>query len=256
MSYRTLLLICVWVWFCPAWAISVSPITAALDLATQRTHILTVTNPDAMRALPVKVSVKTWRMDTAGVDHRSATDDIVVFPGQFVLAPMQRRSVRVATRYTEKPAVERTYRVIVRELPVNLDGRSEQKSGVRLVTSYATAFYVRPLNPQSRLRLSAVVRQSDGLLFNIRNEGNAHSHLRKLTLIFSQGAKTLRIDEPEQLPRFFNENLLARGERHIRWRWPEDASSTINPDRAFDVQLEVACESCDGGYTVLQFSLP
>jgi P pilus assembly chaperone PapD len=256
MVYRLLVLSCACVWSTQAWAISVSPITAALDLATQRTHVLTVTNPDTKRSLPVKVSAKTWRLDSSGVDHRNATDDIVVFPGQFVLAPMQRRSVRVATRYKEKPEVERTYRIIVRELPIGLDGQSEQKIGVRLVTSYATAFYVRPLNPQSRLLLSSVVRSSDGLVFKIRNEGNAHSHLRKLTLIFSQKTKTLRIDDPQQLPHFINENLLAEGERHFHWRWPEDASSFIDPRRAFDVQLEVACESCEGGHTVLQFSLP
>jgi P pilus assembly chaperone PapD len=207
-------------------------------------------------ALPVKVSVKSWQMDTAGVDHRGATHDIVVFPGQFVLAPSQRRSVRVAARYKEKPEVEQTYRVIVRELPIDLGGKSALKSGVKVVTSYATAFYVRPHNPQSRLRLTSVERQPDALLFKILNEGNAHSHLRKLVLTFTQGTKMARIDDPKQLPHFLNENLLARSERHFLWRWPLNTLSVIDSHQAFDIQIEVACESCDEGRTVLQFSVP
>jgi fimbrial chaperone protein len=256
MRYSTLLLTCAWVYLSPAWGISVSPITAELDLAMQRTHVIIVTNPDAERPLPVKVSVKSWRMDTAGVDQRGATDDIVVFPGQFVLAPAQRRSVRVAARYTEKPVVEQTYRVIVRELPIDLDGQSVQSSGVKVLTSYATAFYVRPHNPQSRLRLTSVERQPDGFLFKIRNEGNAHSHLRKLALIFTQGTKTARIDDPKQLPRFLSENILAKSERYFPWHWPADTASVIDLRKPFDVQIEVACESCEGGQTVLQFSVP
>lgn len=256
MRYSTLLLTCAWVYLSPALAISVSPITAELDLASQRTHVITVTNSDADRPLPVKVSVMSWRMDTNGVDQRGATDDIVVFPGQFVLPPAQNRSVRVAARYTEKPAVERAYRVIVSELPIDLDGQSTQKSGVKVLTSYATAFYVRPHNPQSLLRLTGVERQPDGFLFKIHNEGNAHTHLRKLALIFTQGTETARFDDPKQLPRFLNENLLAKSERHFPWRWPADKAFVIDPHRPFDVQIEVACESCEGGRTVLQFRLP
>jgi fimbrial chaperone protein len=256
MKYHTLLLICGLVYFCPAWSISVSPITAELDLATQRTHVITVTNPDTHHTLPVKVSVKSWHLNTAGADQRGTTNDIVVFPSQFVLPPTQRRSVRVAARYKEKPEIERTYRIIVRELPIDLDGQTTQKSGVKVLTSYATAFYVRPHNPQAQLHLTGVEHRPDGLLFKIRNEGNAHSHLRKLALIFTQGTKTVRVDDPEQLPRFLNENLLARGERHFPWRWPADMAAVIDPRQPFDVQIEVACESCDSGQTVLRFSVP
>jgi fimbrial chaperone protein len=256
MRYLTLLVSCAWLYLCPAWAISVSPITAELDLAKQRTHVITVTNYNADHALPVKVSVKSWRLDSAGVDQRGTTNDIVVFPGQFVLEPAQRRLVRVAARYKEKPEVERTYRVIVRELPIDLVEQNIQKSGVKVVTSYATAFYVRPHNPQSRLRLNSVERRPDGLLFKILNEGNAHSHLRKLVLIFTQGTKTARVNDPKQLPHFLNENLLARSERHFLWRWPADTLSIIDPTRAFDIQIEVTCESCDKGRALLRFRVP
>jgi fimbrial chaperone protein len=256
MKYRTLLLTCGWLSLCPAWAINVSPITAELDFARQRTGVITVINPGAARPLPIKVSVKTWSMDSAGTDRRGATDDILVFPGQFVLAPTERRSVRLAARYKDKPDVERTYRVIVQELPIDLEGQTKQKTGVKLVTSYAIALYVRPNNPESRLLLTGVERRPDGLLFTIRNEGNAHSHLRKLTLRFTQGAKMARVDDPKQLPRFLSENLLAGSERHFTWRWPADIKSVIDSRQPFNVEVEVACESCDGGQTVLQFSMP
>jgi P pilus assembly chaperone PapD len=215
-----------------------------------------VANANANRPIPIKVSAKSWRLDIDGQDQRGATEDILVFPGQFVLGPSARRSVRVAVRYKDKPEVERSFRIIVQELPIDLEGRTTQNSGVKIVTSYATAFYVRPVNPQSRLRLSGVERQSDGLLFKITNEGNAHSHLRELALIFSQGAKTLRVDDPKHLPRFYNANLLAQSERHFPWRWPEDSASIIDHRLPFDVRLELECESCDGGRTVLRISVP
>lgn len=256
MKYRSLLLVAGCLWLSTVWAISVSPITAELDLATQRTHVLTVANLGADRPLPIKVSAKSWRMDVSGVDQRSTTDDILVFPGQFVLAPQQRRSVRVAVRYKEKPKIEKTYRVIVQELPINLEGQTLDKTNVKLVTSYATAFYVCPDNPESRLNLTGVERRLDGLLFKIRNDGNVHSHLRELALVFTQGDRVVRVDDPKLLPRFLSENLLAGSERYFSWNWPADTLSVIDTQRPFDVRIEVACEYCEGARAVLQFRVP
>lgn len=255
MRYLTLLSICGWACLSPAWAISVTPLSAELDLDRQQTHLIAVTNADSGTPLPVKVSAKHWRLDLAGKDQRDETDDILVFPGQFILEPSARRSVRVAVRSKDKPEVERAYRIIVQELPIDLKGRGKQDSGVKLVTAYATAFYVRPRNPQSRLSLIGVERRQEGLLFKIGNQGNVHTHLRELALVFSQGSKRARVDDPKQLPHFTGENLLAGSERHFSWRWPMDFASVIDHRQPFDVQMELVCESCEDGRTVLRFSV-
>ena len=64
------------------------------------------------------------------------------------------------------------------------------------------------------------------------------------------------VDDPIKLPRFLSENLLSGSERHFTWRWLADIKSVIDSRQPFNVQIEVACESCDGGQTVLQFSMP
>jgi fimbrial chaperone protein len=236
--------------------ISVSPISGELDLSRARTFLINVANTDDRAQVPVKVSVAKWGLDEHGRDLREPSDDLVVFPGQFILQPGEQRSVRVGARIKQPPEIEATYRVIISEVPVDLERERDRETGVRVVSAYATAFYIRPAKPVSATQLTGVARDGEALLFNFMNHGNAHTHLRGLSLTFRQNGRETRIAEAAHLPRFYNENLLAGAGRQFRWRIPDTLRDGFDPQRPFEVTIEFECEYCGGSNAVLTLSVP
>jgi fimbrial chaperone protein len=216
----------------PAWAIKVIPITAELDLTKQRSHTITVINPDK-KAVPVKIKVFQWALDENGEDIRNPTRDLRVFPRQFILKAGQKRQVRVLLRNRRQASVEKTYRVLVSELPVELE-TSEKSSGLFVLFQYATALYVLPRQPQSKVQLRSVKRQKTGLVFTLHNAGNTHTHLQNLTLNLGQVQLT-----EDDLAGFYNENLLAGGTRRFVVE-----NSALSSRRALRGTLTFTCEHC------------
>lgn len=258
IKYRHLFLLLLLGFAVPAAAITVSPISAELDLSGRRSHLITVINTDEHRSVPVKVDVFTWMLTPQGADKRGPADDVIAFPGQFILKPGEQRSVRVAPRYTQAPDIEKTYRVLIYEVPVDLQGdaSAEPRTGIRLLTAYATAFYVRPAKPRSELRLDAVQRRAGGLLFKLSNHGNAHTHLRHLRLLVTQDGTTARIEDPQAMQRFYNENVMAGSAREFAWQWPARGLDRIDTQRPLSVRMELECEACAAAHAVLETSVP
>ena len=238
-----------------AWGFDVSPISAELDIAKQRSHLITITSQDKEQ-IPIRVKAVSWRLTKDGEDIRGDTKDIILFPGQFVLSPDEKRVVRVGARAKSKPDIELSYRILIQQVPVELNDRQGTESGVRLLTAYATAFYIKPQNPRSDVRLQSVDRSDGGLVFKLYNDGNTHTHLYKLTLTLSQDGKTVRFDTDKQLPHFMNENLLAKSERDFSWKWPDDASTAIDLKKPFKAELDFHCESCNNAVTELTYAVP
>lgn len=237
------------------WGFDVSPISAELDVSKQRSHLLTITSKDKEQK-PIRVKAVKWQLTKTGQDIRQETSDLILFPRQFVLSPNEKRVVRVGARTTTKPEIEKSYRILIQEVPVALEDRHGTESGVRLITSYATAFYIAPQKPHSDIQLKSVERAADGLMFKLFNNGNAHSHLYDLALAFSQDGKTVHINTDKQLQHFRNENLLAKNERDFSWHWPKDVTNPIDLTRPFNIELTFNCEFCDRAISALTYAVP
>ena len=238
-----------------AWGFSVSPISAEIDLAKQRSHLVTVTSQDK-EVIPIKVKATSWSLTNEGKDIREDTTDIILFPGQFLLRPDEKRVIRAAPRTKAKPDIEQSYRILIQQVPVELKERQGTESGVKLLTSYATALYVAPKNPHSDTKIKSVERISNGLLFKLSNNGNAHTHLYRLTLTFTQDGKSASFDDEKYMPQFYNENLLAKSERDFLWMWPDDVANSLDLKRPFNIKVKFNCESCNGASTALTYSVP
>ena len=88
------------------------------------------------------------------------------------------------------------------------------------------------------------------------NNGNVHSHLRMLNLVFKQNGVEVRIDQIEHLKGFLNENMLAGAERNFTWQWHDQLPPKINLSKSFTVQLEIKCEYCGEEKLVLGYTVP
>jgi fimbrial chaperone protein len=229
--------------------ISVSPLSATLNLDKARSHLLIVTNTNPNQAVAVRVRAVHWQLDEKGRDVRSPTDALVLFPFQFILPAGGRRSIRVSPRISLSPEVEQSYRVLVQQVPVDLTGNNEAHSGIRLMTSYATAFYIAPSKPFSQLEIESSTKEENKLSFTLVNKGNAHTHLHRLSITVIQDGREYLIEDPEVLKGIYNENLLANSQRDFTLNWPKSLKKTLDFKTPMTLQLKISCESC-GGKTV------
>jgi fimbrial chaperone protein len=234
--------------------ISVSPLSATIK--DGRSHLLTVINTDQNKPIAIRVKALEWQLDQQGRDIRSPTNDLILFPMQFILPAGSRRSIRVAPRDHVAPDIERSYRVMVQEVPVDLQGENEIRTGVRLITSYATAFYIAPLRPLSKLVIKDLTITQHQLNFTLLNNGNAHTHLHELSIMILQDNKEYLIDKPEALKDIYNENILANGQRIFFYTWSESLLKSLNMQAPMNVIIKINCESCGGTPIMLNTQTP
>jgi P pilus assembly chaperone PapD len=236
-------------------SIRVSPLSTELDLGKTNSKIINVFNSAPDKSVAIKVSARTWRLDKEGNDIRKPTEDLLIFPEQFVLPALSRRSIRIASPLTQAPGVEKNYRILVKELPVDLTGTKKLQTGVTILTSYATAFYVKPTAAMSDLAFEKVSVDATKLYFTLNNRGNAHTHLNQVEFVIKQKGQRFTIAQPQKLNGIIKENVLARSHRNFSLVWPESISRALDFKAPMELEMSLSCESCDKNSALLYASI-
>lgn len=117
-----------------------------------------------------------WDESEQGEMLLDPTTDLVVFPTLFVLAPGERRQIRVGTT-REAGAAEQTYRVIVEELP-SLSADGEQ--GVLVRTRMSVPVFLEPIRGAYSGRVGSVASAGGGVAVTVVNDGTLHFRARKV----------------------------------------------------------------------------
>jgi fimbrial chaperone protein len=242
-------------WHSSAWAITASPLSASLDLSEKRSHIINVTNSDLQKTVPVNVQVFSWDLQPNGEEILSPSNDLLIFPKQMILKPGQRRVIRVAPREKVVLSQEKTYRIKIEELPINVNGEKNANSGVSVLLAYMTAFYLSPAQATSDVIIKDIELKKGTWLFDLFNQGNAHTHLKKLNIQLLQENKTVLIDEATALPNFDGENIFSQRLRRFSWTVPDQVKSNINTLKPFQVKLIFNCEFCASPPVSLPFTV-
>jgi len=173
----------------------------------------------------VQVSMVRREMDDNGHERLvDAEDDFTVFPPQLILGPGESKTVRVQWLGDPQPKAELTYRIIVEQLPVELEP-ARPGGRLKLVLRYEGSVYIVPSGARAHVAVAAVSELSgpngaSQLAVDILNDGTAHAVLSdaKLTLKTSAGgATTLSGDALKGLD---GENVLAGHHRRFTLPWP------------------------------------
>src|SRR5262249_19477674 len=149
-------------------------------------------------------------------ETNTATKDLVIYPSHYILKPNESRKVRISARTKEFPALEKPYRVTIKELPVSFREQGAEQ-GVYMAISYKTACYLLPQKPTARLKLSQAKIENNKLSLFVTNEGNAHQHLGNPIITLQDNLrKTLPIDIAAMQTRMSQENVHAgKGRRFV-----------------------------------------
>jgi P pilus assembly chaperone PapD len=165
---------------------------APTRLAFSKGHVssyLTITNSSASQQR-YSVAAYVWDQTDRDPIALSESDDVIFFPGSFTSEPFGSQRIRIGT-VASATSVEKTYRVVVSELPP-LAGVLEPRSiGLTFTTSYSVPIYVAPLVPSAAGEISNVVVDRNDLRFTIGNIGNVHFVAKAMRVSASGDAGTL-----------------------------------------------------------------
>jgi fimbrial chaperone protein len=197
-----------------------------VELSGQRPYsVIQITN---VSTEPVTLQARVFKWGFQGEqEDLTATDDLILNPPLVKLAPKAQQFVRLGLRKPNTENIERTYRLLLEELPPN-----SPESGTVVRTLLRVSI---PVFAESRVKTASkivwtVTRNPQGKLdLTAVNNGTAHVQIRTLTVRDEKNpAHKLTTTIPVYL-------LQAQGHR-----WPLDGF-----DEVTSVQLEASTDAGD-----------
>lgn len=173
---------------------------------------------DSKEEIAVKIYMMTREMEEDGTEVNQPADSLfLVFPRQVIVPPESIQIVRVQWKGESSVKVEKAYRIVAEQLPVDFSGE-EKSSGIKVLFRYVGAVYILPEEVSSEVVLSSWSREEKGLQLNFYNNGNGHCILSEMSVTVnidkSDGTTVRRIYSGEELAGLTGENILARSSRH------------------------------------------
>lgn len=182
MFSRFLLLSLVWLFSELAFAnFEFSPIVADLTTAGKGSVLLSkVTSHDSFD-IPVVVRVLERSMTETGEEKRTPTTDLEVFPSQFILTAKSQRYIKVVWKGPTDLPHEKSYRILVEHLPVDLQAAKKGAASISIMTNYSGMIYVnsKPTSPRVNLVSLSQGKADRSLAVEIANDGDKHSIISK-----------------------------------------------------------------------------
>jgi fimbrial chaperone protein len=173
-----------------SWGLSLEPLIQSFNPASASGRIRTfrVTNTTD-QPIAVVIRMTTRSVDENGAETREEADnDFVVFPSRVTLQPGTSQAVRVQYTGTGGQEVERAYRIIAEQIPVDF-GTGTQESGgaIDMLFRYIGAVYVTPPGSRQDVVLAEAERRPladgrAGFLLRFENRGTRHAILGNLTV--------------------------------------------------------------------------
>ncbi|MBT4445173.1 MAG: molecular chaperone [Waddliaceae bacterium] len=224
--------------FCIGYAIEFSPMSATFDgSGDNATQSFQVYNPSSTDKAAVRLFIGDRSIDVDGNDtFVENEEDFIIYPPQMILQPEQTQIVRVTWMGNEESSVERAYRIIAEQLPVDLKKReSDGKASIRLLMRFVGSIYVVPNDASADIVLeSSYEDSSDDMVLLFENRGTAHALLRELSLSITPhdtDVEALHFSS-EELAGISGENILAGSKRKFFLSLPDDFAKN-----AFDIKF-------------------
>ncbi|HEX7690316.1 MAG TPA: fimbria/pilus periplasmic chaperone [Burkholderiaceae bacterium] len=177
--------------------LAIMPVAVQLDAAHDRTTVrVTNTGKDAV---VLQADAIGWSR-RSGVDIDSSTDDLIVNPPVFTVAPGATQIVRVGLRRNSPSDHESTYRMVLREVPSPVDPADEAVQGqVRVLVALRVPVYVAPAVVRHEQRWIAHYDVDGRLVAGVTNTGNVHYKIGTVRLASTQDSVATRLQGPESV---------------------------------------------------------
>jgi fimbrial chaperone protein len=143
------------------------PVRLSLD-DNSKTTVLKIVN-EGDEKVTIQLDAKGWQQDETGKDVYEETQDIVFFPRIVQIEKGKERVIRIG--YTGKPdTTEKTYRLIMQELPVEKAGEMR----LRLTLTLTIPIFVKPKKEIQEWSAEEAGLSEESLKVKVSNSGNSH----------------------------------------------------------------------------------
>ena len=194
------------------------------DLAPSGEGATTTLRVENTRSAPVTVEItaSAIAVDAAGVETLTPADgDFLIFPPQSIIPPGRTQAFRV--RYVGEPRLERSrsYRVAVRQVPVQL---AQGESGIVVAVNFQTLANVVPAGAEAELAVLSVAPGSEAgtLTVELENRGTRYARLTRTTWTFQEPSGATLTAAGRDLFAGRGGNLAPPGQRRsVSFRPPE-----------------------------------
>lgn len=200
-------------------AFQIAPLAVTLSEKVP-SGILKITNRGT-ESLRLHVSASAWQETTEGEMALQPTNDIVFFPAMITVGPGESRQLRVGSN-TKPAAVEKTYRILVEELPPLVSSPEDATAAVRVLTKMSVPVFLQGPAPKAVPAVTAPQIKGNRLSFSVKNTGSAHFRSEKVVLRAKNGAQVVHTQE---LQAWY---VLAGGTRNYVVNLPDVACKSLN----------------------------
>ena len=164
-------------------AITLVPLTETIDSKKKKNLIFKVSNTSA-ESVAVDVSVLRVLDTDNNKEQREETKKVSCYPTQFVLSPKESKSIRFKYMGSELPDIEEVYRVVAKELDIDVSDKEEKattdeiKAQIRMRFSYEGLLLVKQPHTKAKVSIESFKELENsgterGISLVITNTGNA-----------------------------------------------------------------------------------
>ncbi len=200
-----------------------SPISTTLSTSgTNARSTFTITNPGQD---PIALELSMFRRDLAldGQEIRAPEDeDFIIIPPQLVVPGGASQIVRLQWIGAPSLATEQSFRMIVRQLPIDFGGQADEGLLIDLLLNFEVSVYVTPPNAAPEIAVAAVTRPAPGIVsVELENRGTGRGLIAGGTITLSAAGTRLVLDQAALAPPdVVGTNMLAGARRRFDFAVP------------------------------------
>ena len=197
----------------------ITPISLVVSQSS-RSPVLTVSNAGKT---PTRIHVRlvSWSQNAEAKDETVESKDLIYFPRTLNIPPGEDRSVRVGLLKPTQVQKEKSYRLILEEIPNPNTGKGGGAS-VSIVCNMSLPVYLQPATENVTAAIGQVVLEENSLVVPVTNTGNEHFTIRKVSAI-GKGKDGKEVSGCQSSANGWH--LLSGVERKHRLQLPESCST-------------------------------
>lgn len=197
-----------------AYAFKFSPMSITINPTTGERSTVAYLENDSSSPIAIQITLANRVMDLNGNEtYPEANEELQAYPSQMIIPPYEKKSVKITYVGKEIGEVEKAFRIISEQLPIEVDKTVKKKTNVKILLKYIAALYVENGKSESSVKVDSWQIQNKEIEFKIKNEGTKHQVLTNLNIIFTKTGEKNIILEPKDLKNVSGENILAKSER-------------------------------------------
>ena len=209
-----------------------SPMSQTIELSDDRQAVQFFLENDSTLSMAVELTIKERSMDVSGAETLADTKEVKVFPPQVIIPAGEKRAIRVSYTGKKDLKVEKNYRVIAEQLPLNVDAKTKNRAGIQMLMKYVAALYVAPEDTKPEIKIVSHSSNGKEMKLLIENSGGRHQLLNAPVIKYNVKGEKSEIKSGD-LPGLAGENVLAGTKREFIIK----TTKTIPVDAKVDLKI-------------------